>query len=192
MVKRMFLCLIVLFLLCSCALVNSKPSASERNNPSKTSQETEIALKESVEKWIEKYNRNRSLIDDVSRCAFGNKILQVVEMFYYDADNNYAIIGIGGDFDEYAITNELQGNALYLNYERKIKKKDLEKNPVTGKIRLSGVSVGGPSDGFDIIFENEIFVAVRPRVVGDFYLSDYFVQNLNSCAVRYNIEFREH
>lgn len=140
--------------------------------------------------WLDLYKKNKVKIDNISNCIYRDRMGAVVEVLGYNNKEKFAVIGIGGFFENYVFVDE-KDKTLFLNFEYILKQKNVKKDSVTGKIDLSSISVGGPSDGFDIFFENEVFVAVRPRSVGDFYLSEDFVQNLNSCAVRYNVEFRE-
>ena len=97
------------------------------------------------------------------------------------------MIGVEGFFDEYVMSDELQISSLYLNFERKIKRKELERNPITGKINLSDAFVSVPSDGLGVIFEKDDVVAIKPQNVGDFDLSVNFVQNLISCADQFSV-----
>ena len=191
MVKNLIFCSIFIFLLYGCTLTNSSSLNSKKGNQFQTSKRNVIAQDDRFAEWIKLYNQNKSLIDDISRCVFENEQKAIVGLIYYDVERKYAMVGIEGFFDEYVISDEFQSSSLYLNFERIIKKKEPERNPITGKIDLSSTSVSIPSDGFGFVFENDIAVAIKPQIVGDFNLSEHFVQNLRSCADQFNIRLEE-
>lgn len=191
MVKDLIFCTIFIFLLYGCSLTDSSGLSSKKGNQIQTSKDVAFVQNDRFAEWGRLYSQNKSLIDDVSRCVFANKQKAIVGLIYYDVERKYAMIGIEGFFDEYVMSEELQSSSLFLNFERKIKMKDLERNPVTGKICLSSVFVSSPSDGFGLVFGKDSIIAVRPQIIGDFDLSDDFVRDLNSCVNRFNIRFEK-
>jgi hypothetical protein len=180
--ERLDFCTIFIFLLYGCTLTNSSDLSSKKGNQIQTSKDVAIAQNDCFAEWGRLYSQNKSLIDDVSRCVFANKQKAIVGLIYYDVERKYAMIGIEGFFDEYVMSDELQSSSLFLNFERKIKKKNLERNPVSGKISLLSDFVSCPSDGFGLVFGKDSIIAVRPQIIGDFDLSDDFVRDLHSCA----------
>ena len=129
------------------------------------------------------------MIDGFSMCVFENKQKAVVGIYHYDVDGKNAMIGIEGFADEYVVADDLKDSLLYLNFERNLKRKEIEKKETSDRIDLSTISVSRPSEGFSLVFEKDSIVAATPQIIGDFALSDDFVRNFNSCVDRFNIHF---
>ena len=191
MVKKIIFCSILFFLLSDCAFSEPRSFNSEYNGQFQKSKSPANLQDDALIEWAKLYKINKSLIDGLSTCVFENIQGGVVGIYRYDMDGKYAMIGIEGFTDEYVMTDESKDTSLCLNFEKRLKRKVIERKSTTDRLDLSKISVSSPSDGFGLFFGKDSIIAVKPQVIGDFGLSDDFLRDLNSCANQFNIRFEK-